>query len=58
MTLTDRVYAALPSNPEQAMSPAQIAERLSGERPIEISHACRQLRKWRLVAHWPGMAGG
>ena len=54
MTLTDRVYAALPISSDQALSPRQLAEMLPGEGLSEISHACRQLRKWRLVAHRAG----
>lgn len=49
MTLADRVYAILPPASEQALSPAQIACLLPGERDDRISAACRQLRKWWLV---------
>ena len=56
MTLADRVYAALPTDERLAISPAQIACLLPGERDDRISAACRQLRKWRLVDFRAGVS--
>ena len=55
MTLADRVYAALPPTSEQALSPAQIANKLHA-RPCDVSAACRQLRKWWLVDFRAGVS--
>lgn len=48
-TLADRILAILPADPALALSPNQIADILPGEQRSEISHACHNLRKWRLV---------